>query len=330
MVMRPGCLLTGLSSLLVLAGCGVEKTSEAEGEAQAFPIQIQTDWHAQPEHAGFYQAWKKGFYAEAGLDAQVLPGIASDVNRQKVARGEVAFGIARIDDLIVAVDRGLPLVGVVGYMQRTPLAFMVHPDNPVEEIEQLDGRTVMASPGGTFVFAIQRAHDIELNIIPHTRDLGRFVRDPELIQQVYLTSEPYHVQKSGIEPRILSIADAGYDTFRVLYTSRGFLEDHPEIVRKTVDASLRGWRDYLGGDDPNPAHKAIAERNPRMDMPFMEWTRQVMIDEGIITGKPEQGVAMHSMEPERIAKMNRLLVAAELIEEPVPEERLVTREFLPE
>lgn len=295
------------------------------------PIQIQTDWYAQPEHGGFYQAWMQGYYAEEGLAAEVIPGQPSDANRQKVASGRVTFGVARIDDLITGVANGLPLVGFCGYMQRTPLALMLHESNPIDAFEQLDGAQVMCSPGAIFISFIESHYDIKLDKVPHTWDTARFMADPNFIQQVYLTSEPYYLARAGAKPKILGLADGGFGSFRVIYTRREFLEANPEVIHAVVRASIRGWEDYMNGD-PTPAHEAIAQRNPQLSPEFMEWTHQQMHANGIIFGRADNGDPMPfwQIDRERVADMMDLLVQFEIIDAPLPMETFLTWEYLPD
>src|SRR3954467_12182061 len=137
-----GLLLT----ILVAAGCGrKEGPNPLSAHAQHGALRkvvLQTDWFPQAEHGGFYQALAKGFYREAGLDVDILPGGPGAGIKLKVAKGDADFGMNRSDDVIMAARQGMPLMIVAATMQHDPQAVMVHAESPVKTLRDLEGRTV--------------------------------------------------------------------------------------------------------------------------------------------------------------------------------------------
>jgi NitT/TauT family transport system substrate-binding protein len=295
---------------------------------ELFPVQIQADWYAQPDHAGFYLAWKKGFYAERGLKAEVLPGSPNDNTRQKVALGDVTFGVARLEDVIMAIDRGLPLVAVGAYMQRIPLSLMVHADQPIYSVAEIGDRLVMTSAGSLFLPRLEKRYGISLNTIPHTRSIANFLTEPELVQQCYLTNEPYFVEKAGVDVRVLPLYEAGLDSVRVIYCRKAFVDEHPEVVMATVEASHRGWLHYIASDEYMLAHEAIAERNPELDFEFMEWTRGKMLEKQLVTGDPAAGSTLRSISRERVQKMADELTELGLVKRAYTAEEIAAWEII--
>ena len=99
-----------LATLLLFgAGCArPEPAQPAAGVAAPAlrPIVLQTDWLPQAEHGGFYQALARGFYAEAGLAVELLPGGVNAQVNLRVARGDADFGLNR-SDLLQFVTRAL-------------------------------------------------------------------------------------------------------------------------------------------------------------------------------------------------------------------------------
>src|SRR3954469_4949248 len=145
-------LLRGvLSVLLVISamGCGRPEAASREqaDSAARRKVVLQTDWFPQGEHGGFYQALAKGFYAEAGLDVEILPGGPGSGIKLKVAKGEADFGMNRSDDIFLAAAQGLPLMIVAATFQHDPMALMVHAESPVKTFKDLQGRVVMGNVG---------------------------------------------------------------------------------------------------------------------------------------------------------------------------------------
>ncbi len=271
--------------LAALAGCGRESGPPPPVEESGLtPIVLQTDWLPQAEHGGFYQAQVRGFYADEGLAVEILPGGPGAMIKHKVVQGLAQFGMNRSDDIAVAVERGLPLVMVFAVMQQDPQALIMHPEQAASSFPDLDGRTVVASPGLNWIAYLERRYSIRLNIQPHTYGLTHFLKDPTLVQQGFVTNEPYYVRQHGVEPVILMLSDSGYEPYHVVFTNRRYAAEHPEVVEAFTRASIRGWIDFLSGD-PTEAFRVIAENNPQMTPEFLNYSRDTLIDRELVTGE---------------------------------------------
>ena len=133
-------------------------------------------------------------------------------------------------------------------MQHDPQAIMMHEDGAVKSFKDLDGRSVMSGPGAHWTAFVQKHYGVNFNVIPTDYGIARFMADRDFVQQCFITNEPYFAEKNGAKVRCLLIADAGYDPYRVIFTSKAFARDHPEAVRAFVACTIRGWHDFLYGD----------------------------------------------------------------------------------
>lgn len=314
-----------VSATLLLGGCGKE-TTETDGLTK---IVLQTDWYAQPEHGGFYQAQAKGFYEEEGLNVTILPGGPNSMTTEKVAQGRASFAIGRSDDVIIHTSRGVPLLIAGALMQKDPQAIMFHQNTGIESFKDLDGKVVMAAPGSAYIDILERKFDIEIQITPLDYGMARFIADESFIQQCFITNEPYYVRRQGVNPGTLLIADAGFDPYRVWYTTQEFAEKNPEVVAAFTRASIRGWEDYLYGD-PTPANAVIAERNPQMDEAFMHYSRTAMIENDLVNGDASEGEGIGKVTRERISRQIEQLLDIGMIDRRVDVEALLRPELLPE
>jgi NitT/TauT family transport system substrate-binding protein len=152
------------------------------------------------------------------------------------------------------------------------------------------------------------------------------VADPQYIQQAFATSEPFFAHQAGIETRVLLVSDAGYSPYRVMYTTREFVQQHPDVVAKFVRASLKGWKDYL--NDPGPAHAMIAKLNPALNPEWMQFTWQQLRDGHFITGDDASGAQIGQMDPKRWTTMYEQLVDLKVIEKPFDPAAAYTLQFL--
>jgi NitT/TauT family transport system substrate-binding protein len=156
--------------------------------------------------------------------------------------------------------------------------------------------------------------------------VANFVADPQYIQQAFATSEPFFARQAGIETRVLLISDAGYNPYRVMFTTRDFLRQHPETVSKFVRASLQGWREYL--NDPSPAHAAIAKLNPALNPDWMHFTWQALREGHFVTGDDPSGAQLGQMNAERWNTMYQQLFDLKVIDRAFDPSTAYTLQFV--
>ncbi len=331
---RPFLVSATLCAGLFLAGCGGAKEStaggpKAPGSPPAAPLKVsfQLDWYPAPEHGGHYQALVKNYYRDGGLDVTIVAGGPGAFGIQKVATGEMQFAMGRCDDIIVAVQRGLPLLIVGTQMQHDPQAIMVHEDSPVKSFRDLDGKSVMGSPGVNWIAFLQGHYGINFNVVPLDYGLARFVADKNFIQQCFISNEPYHVGLHGVKARALLIADGGYDPYRVIFTNKAFARTNPEAVRAFVAASTRGWVEFLHGDAAE-ARARIGRENPSQTPALMDYSLAAMKRYKLIEGDPANGERAGQLLPTRMEELVRILVQLKILSAPVPLKDFVSFDFV--
>jgi NitT/TauT family transport system substrate-binding protein len=308
---------------LVLAGCNRHR---AGGLTQ---VTLQTDWYPQPEHGGFYDAQIRGYYKQEGLDVTILPGGPYNNSDQQVATGAVQFAMGSSDHVLQVIPNGAPLVAIGATMQRDPQAVMVHADSPVHTFQDLDGHAVAIRLGAStwFDYLVQRYHLKNVRELPATYSVANFLQDPQYMQQIFVTSEPFFVRQAGVPIRTLLISDTGYNPYRVFVTSRSFLQEHPDVVGKFVRASLRGWRDYL--KNPDDINAAIGKLNPAMSKAQMQFSYEALRDQHFITGDAPDGADLGKLDPARWTQMYQQLLALKVIQKPYDPAIAYTLQFQP-
>jgi NitT/TauT family transport system substrate-binding protein len=318
--------LIAAALLLLVAGCSRPAPTSA---VPALPkVRFKTDWYAQAEHGGFYQAVARGYYKEAGIDVDIVPGGPGVLVPQIMLAGQVDIAMGASDDMVLWASKGIPFVVVGVYMERDPQAILVHEDGPVKTFADLNNRTIMAVQGENWIEYLKAHYHIDFNLIPSNFGIAQFMADKEFIQQCFVTNEPYYVRKNGGRPRTLLIADSGFSPYRVLYTTQRYLKEHPTEVRAFVAASLRGWDDFMGGD-PSPAKALIAKANENMSDEFMDFSIKAMRDEHIVAGRPELGERPGLMTRRRMQDQVDLLLQLKIIPELIPIDRFVRFDFMP-
>ena len=299
--------------VLVLSGCR-PSGKRSEHAAQPDRIILQTDWFPQPEHGGFYQAVARGFYREAGLSVEILPGGPNAMSIQKVLTGRAHFAMNRADAICRFAHRDIPVQMVMATLQHDPQGILLHAGNPVTQFSQLDGRRVMAVPGLAWIDWVEAKYGIKMDIIPHDFGLERFLRDPDFIQQCLVTNEPYYARLAGAEPRVLLLRESGFDPYHGIFCQKSFADRHPDLVRRFIEASIRGWRDFIL-NDPSPALELIASLNPKMSPEFMEFCYGALRSEHLVTGNEQGGSRVGELDPGRLDRLENEMRALGLLPE---------------
>jgi NitT/TauT family transport system substrate-binding protein len=328
----PGAIAAFMAgALLVLfAGCARNEPAAIAGGPAALPkVRFKDDWFPQAEHGGFYQALAKGFYKDAGIDVEIVPGGPGVPVSQIVLSGQVDLAMGRSDDIIVWDSAGLPFVIVGVYMERDPQAILVHDESPVRGFADLNNRAIMGVPGSTWIDYIKARYHINFRLIPSNFGIAQFMADKDFIQQCFVTNEPYFVLKNGGHPRTFLISDSGFCPYRVIYTTQRYAREHPAEVRAFLAASLRGWDDYMNGD-PTPGKALIMKENEKMTQEFLDYSTKAMHDQPLVFGKPEEGERLGLMTRHRLQQQVDDLVGLKLISGPIPVDNFARFDLMPQ
>ncbi len=250
---------------------------------------MQLDWVAEPEHGGFYQAQARGFFKEEGLDVTLVPGGPNAFVMPSVATGKADIGQADSTSTLLQQAEGLPVVQFAAVFQDDPSGILVNADSTVRKFEDLQGKSIIARPEWAFLKFLQKKYGLTVNTVPQNFSVAAFLGNKEALQQGYFIAEPYHIVKAGGKmPRFLSTWDAGFRSYAVLVTNRKFAREHPAELHAFFRAYARGWGDYLQGD-PSPAHEALKKANPANTDEFMAFSRKMILDEKLVTGRDANG-----------------------------------------
>ncbi len=309
-----------------LTGCRGKRSPEIKNGL--IQVSLQADWYPQPEQGGFFNAAVKGFYKAEGLEVTILPLPAYGSGLPSIAHGDVEFGLATSDKMLETNANGIPLVAIGATMQHDPQALMMHRDSPVCTFADLEGHTVAAQPAATwFRYVVSKYHLTNVRETPATHSIANFLADPNYIQQIFITSEPFFVTKAGGTYRTLLISSAGYDPYRVFFTRKRLIDEHPDIVGKFVRASIRGWQDYMR--DPTEANAHILKLNPAQSPAQMQYTFNALKEGNFITGADPSGAEIGRMTAERWSTINDQLTNLGVVKNRIDPTIAYTLKFLP-
>ncbi|HVU32959.1 MAG TPA: ABC transporter substrate-binding protein, partial [Opitutaceae bacterium] len=187
-------------------------------------------------------------------------------------------------------------------------------------------------PEWAFLKFLRKDYHLSFNVVPQNFSVAAFLGNKDALQQGYFIAEPYHITHAGGKmPRFLSTWSAGFRAYAVLVTSRRFAREHPDELRAFVRAYIHGWRDYLEGD-PTPGNDALKKANPNNTDDFMAYSRRMIIDQKLVTGRdPGDGAAnIGRLDPQRYSTQIAQLEGLGILPRgKVTASEVMTTEFLP-
>jgi NitT/TauT family transport system substrate-binding protein len=281
-------------------------------------VTFAANWLAEAEHGGFYQALVDGTYARYGLDVTILPGGPQKNNRLLLAAGKVDFYMG--DNVIgqfSALAEHIPIVTLAAMFQKDPLVLMSHPGVGLDRYEDLPRARAfigLATLTTVWPWLEKTAGFSREKVAPYNFNSAPFLADRHSIQQGYATSEPFAIaREGGFKPNVFLLADHGYETYATtIETRRDFLEAHPDVARRFVEASILGWVHYLHGDN-RAANAAIKAGNPDIDDAQIAFSVAQMLAFGIVESGDALTKGIGAMDFARIERHYAAMAAAGVV-----------------
>ena len=258
------------------------------------PVSFATDWKAQAEQGGFYQAKALGLYENAGLDVTIRGGGPGVNIPQLLGAGAIDFGMGSNSFIPLNMVRaGVPATAVMAAFQKDPQVLITHPRDDIKSLADMKDKPVMiadASVNAFWVWLKARYGFSDRQIRKYTFNLAPFLVNEQAIQQGYVTSEPYTIaEQGGIDPQVFLLSDYGYPSYAAMVLAQNrLIEEKPEIVQAFVNTSIEGWRSYIFGD-PMPGNALILQANPDMTQDILDQAVEQMRARTMLV--PENGTA---------------------------------------
>ena len=251
-------------------------------------IKLSLDWVPQGEHGGYFQAIAKGYYADQNIEVEIIPGGPSVNTKAMLMADQVEFNIGGSAGALNYAKQDLPFKAVAAFFQKTPQVLMSHPNVGIDHPNDFQGKTIFISNFGRLSFwgFIKNKYNLsDDQLKAYNFNSQPFIDDPQSIQQGYLSSEPFAIQKvAGFEPVVHLLADHGFSAYaNTIETSNKLIEENPDLIKRFIAASRLGWQDYLA-NDPQPAFDLIQKLNPDMPSDKLAYAHQKMIEYNIVTG----------------------------------------------
>lgn len=304
------------------------------GNAAAKPVSLTfgTNWKAQAEHGGFYQAVAKGIYKKAGLDVKIRQGGPNVNHSQLLAAGRIDFNMgAGLFDAFNYVQNGIPMVMVASIFQKDPQILMNHPGR-YRSLQDMKKAKIFISQQARVTYWLwlrARYGFRDEQIRNYTFNPQPFLADKAAVQQGFLTSEPYAIeQRAGFKPDVHLLADSGYHNYSTtIETSLKMMQERPDVVQRFVRASIEGWYSYLY-DDPSAANAMIKKDNPGISDGQLAYSRAKMVEYGIVDSGDSKKLGIGALSDKRIDEFFGFVSGAKIYPKSLDYKKSYTTRFV--
>lgn len=325
--MRPAALAILFTAGLMLAG------GLARAEPALDKVSFGTNWVAEAEHGGFFQAVADGTYKSYGLDVTIVSGGPNINTRLLLVSGKFDFAMTANTILSFdAVANDVPVVTVAAIFQKDPQVFLLHPQMQATKLDDLKPLTLFLSRealAGNFQW-MKSAHGFsEANVKPYTFNPQPFLADKSSAMQGYVTSEPFAIERlAHFKPKEILLADEGFDAYSTLIdTRRDTVARKPDLVQRFVDASIIGWYRYLYGDN-SAGNALIKSFNPDMTDDLLAYSVARMKDAGIVDSGDALRDGIGAMSDTRIRDFYAAMTQAGAVKSGIDYRRAYTLQFV--
>ena len=283
---------------------------------QPVKLTMGTNWRAQGEHGGYYQAVATGIYAKHGLDVTIRQGGPQVNHLQLLMAGAIDFNMGSDSfNGLNFVKNNIPGVVIAAIFQKDPRILMAHPGQGNDSLAALKGKPILiaaSSRNNYWQFLKARYGYSDEQIRPYTFNMAPFLADKSTIQQGFVTSEPLKAIKAGVQPVVHLLADNGYVSYATtLETTQKLANERPDVVQRFVDATIEGWYSYLYGDR-TAANALIQKDNPDMDNEQLAYSHAKMLEYGIVDSGDALKLGIGAMTDARWKEFAETMIKADV------------------
>lgn len=322
--------ITRRTALATTAGLAFAGRARAQSLTKAT---FGTDWLAEAEHGGFYQALALGLYKKHGLDLTIRMGGPGANPEQLIAGGVVDFMLSSGSfGAMNSVMHDIPVIAVAAFFQKDPQVLMSHPGSGADTLEAMKGKPIMISAqarSGYWLFLKSKYGYADNQAKPYNYSLAPFLADKTAIQEGFVTSEPYQVEKATHQaPNVVLLADHGYNSYSDVILARSqTVAQKPEMVSAFVQASIEGWYSYLYAD-PKPGNDLILRDNKEMTQDVLDSSIKLMRQYGLVDSGDALSLGVGAMTDARWKDFFQLMSGAGLYPKTLDYTKAFTTQFV--
>ena len=319
--------LTIIIGIIVLVIIVVIFLMNGKDQGELDKVYVRLKWIYHSQFAGFFVAEQKGFYKENGIDVILTPGGAESPSIQMVAGGAEQFGVTGMAQLMEARTKGVPVVALAVIYRKNPLIWFSVNEN-ITSVEDLIGKKVGVTIGSNsdilFRAMLKKAgiNIEEIEKVPVTYDISPVLTGQVDAYEGYIINQPILAREKGFEAYIINPADYGINFYAdTLFTTEKMIKENPDLVKRFVEATLRGWQ--YAYSYPDEAVEYTLMYSDQLNREHETAVMQTSLDLLKPDDKP-----IGTIDREILEEMHDLLVTNNILENPLDLNKLYTNQFL--
>ena len=324
-------LLFLLSIGFILSSCSssTKKSVNQPTQPSLNKIRLPVGYIPNVQFAPLYVAIDKGYYRDAGLDIELDYKPETD-GVSLVGAEELQFAIVSGEQVLLARNQGLPIVYVMAWWQDFPVAVAALAENGIQSPQDLKGKKI-GLPGlyGASYIGLQalldaagvKESEVTLDSIGYNQ-VEALVSDLDDAVVVYANNEPIQLKNQGYDPSVIRVADYIQLASNGLITNEKTILENPDLVRKMVQATLRGIAESI--ENPDQAYDISKKYVEGLDQADMKVQKQIL-ESTIEFWKSDQ---LGFSDVNAWENMQQVLLKMGLLEEPLDLSKAFTNQFI--
>ncbi len=270
--MRKQFLVPAVFVLLVVGGIwfavtqSTQKTGPAK-RADTQSVSVRMKWFYAGTMTGWFAGKEQGIFKEAGLEVAITPGGPDNNSIKLVAAGTDTFGVAGADEVLMAREKGIPVVAVAVLFKDSPICFISKKDKGITSPAQWAGKTVDVSYGSNaevqYRALIKKFSVKDVKEVPYSFSLVPFIENKVDVSVAYRMDQVVTLERQGIELNIITPKEYGINPYGdVIITTEKTLRENPDLVRRFTEVAVRSFQRSI--EHPQDAVAALVKNAPEL------------------------------------------------------------------
>ena len=320
--------MIALLTVSLFVGCSQAQPGEMD------KLTYRYSWMFSAGFAPAFLGFDKGFFADEGIDVILKPG-AGIANTQLIGNGVEQFADEGYQDVIEAVQAGMPVKAVFARTQLNPVALISRADNPINHPKDLEGKTVASGMGAgslALLPALMKAAGADIDKVTiRTVDWGA-VQEVLMLGKVdavalYFTNTVPELEAKGVQTHHIKYSDFGVNVIgEGLIVSDELIAENPDLIRRFVRALQKSWQ--YAADNPDETVDIFMKHNA-------DWEREPLLkthqnNVGLFRTANTQGKPLGWMAKEDWELSQDIMINYLELEQKLPVESYYTNEFVPQ
>lgn len=239
-------ILALVSFLSSFISCTKQKDVSSTTQQTLTKVSVRMKWFFAGTMTGWFAAKEKGFFKDVGIDISITPGGPDNNSVKLIAAGTDLFGVAGADEVLMSREKGIPIVAVAVLFKDSPICFISKKKKNLTSSLQWEGKTIEVSYGSNAEIqyrALLKKYSIKnIKEVPYTFNLIPFIEDKVDVTVAYKMDQVVTLQRQGIQLNIISPKEHGINPYGdVVITAEKTLREKPELVKKFVQAAIKGF-----------------------------------------------------------------------------------------